>query len=368
MNFINKNANNNIIYPKRISKSPLVYGHKYNYGEKIREKNNYMLYVSGSGYERPQYEERQKRIKIVKNKNDDMNYNNINQQNKIIRIYQEENDELSYLDNYRYKETKNITRENPNLKTVTIHQRLSSPRRQFQSSPNRNKLIKINRNENIYWNKDYSPKEKINLNNGNKMPVLRENKSSDYFLPLKNRNMIENPKRNGEYIKEMTANEYNEYITNANQDSKIETRNDGEYFIKVTTNRKEFIPPNNKFYNEHNNFYSRKNKNNNIKIIRNENKNLYKNINHYDYENEPYYIGNYGEEENYEEHEQYNARNNCRFKEIRKYGYNSNNGYIKNMYKKENEYVEDISDIKNIECPLHGKISVIIHKNPYEFH
>ena len=71
---------------------------------------------------------------------------------------------------------------------------------------------------------------------------------------------------------------------------------------------------------------------------------------------------------NGEEHEQYNGCNNCRFKEIRKYGYNSNNGYIKNMYKKENEYVEDIRDIKNIECPLHGKISVIIHKNPYVFH
>jgi hypothetical protein len=304
----------------------------------------------------------------VKNKNENMNYNILNQQNKIIRIYQGENDELSYLDNYRYKETKNITRENPTLKTVTIHRRLGSPRRQFLNSPNRNKLIKINRNEDIYWNKDYRSNEKIDLNNSNKMRVLRENKSSDYFLPLKNRNLIENQKRNGEYIKEMAENDYNEYITNDNQDSKIETRNDGDYFIKVTTNRKEFIPPNNKFYNEHNNFYSRKNKDKNIKIIRNENENLYKNINKVDYENEPYYIGNYGEEENYEEHEQYNGCNNCRFKEIRKYGYNSNNGYIKNMYKKENEYVEDIRDIKNIECPLHGKISVIIHKNQYVFH
>ena len=385
MNFINKNANNNIIYPKRISKSPLFYGHKYNYGEKIREKNNYTLYASGSGYERPQYEERQKRIKIIKNKNDNNNYNNINQKNKIIRIYQEENDELSYLDNYRYKETKDITGENPNLKTVTIHQRLGSPRRQLLSSPKRNKHIKIIRNEDIYWNKYYSPNKKINLNNGNKMHALRENKSFDYFIPSKNRNrninIIKNQKRNGEFIKEITENDYNEYITNTNQDSKIETRNYGDYFIKVTTNRKEYIPPNNKYYNEYNNFYRRKNKDKNIKIVRNENENLYKNKNHEicdiyerkniskdDYENEPYYIGNYGEEENYEEHDQYNACNNCKFKEIRKYGYNANNGYIKNMNKKENEYVEDIRDIKNIECPLHGKISVIIHKNPYAFH
>ena len=60
----------------------------------------------------------------------------------------------------------------------------------------------------------------------------------------------------------------------------IETWNKGDYFIKLTTNRKWFIIPNYKYYNEHNNFYRRKNKDKIIKIVRNGNENLYKNQNH----------------------------------------------------------------------------------------
>ena len=370
MNFINKNANNNKIYQKRISKSPLNYGLKYNYGEKIREKNNYTLYMSGNGYERAEYEEYQKGIKIIKNKNDYMNYNynNINPQNKIIRFYQDENDELLYSDNYRFKETKNIKRENPNLKIITIHKRLGSPRRQLINSPIKTKYIKMRQGEKIYWNREYSPNKKINLNNGEKIYGFRENKSSDYFLPLKNRNIFDNFQRKGEYIQEIIENDDNEYLNNTNQESKIETRNDGDYFVKVTTDRKEFIP-NNKYHNEKNNYYNKNNKEKVIKIARNDapfynnqkydNSAIYQRINLRKnvYENEPYYICNNGEEENYESQEQYNECKNCRFKEVGKYG-----------YKNENEFIDDIRDIKNIECPLHGKISVIIHKNPYGFH
>ena len=92
-------------------------------------------------------------------------------------------------------------------------------------------------------------------------------------------------------------------------------------------------------------------------------------------ENEPYYIGNYGEEEgeNYESSVKYN--NNYRFKDIEEYEQdeylnqkymNRENKYGYNKYNQENEYVDDIRDIKSIECPLHGKISIIIHKNPFD--
>ena len=378
MNYINQNPANNYIYPKRISKSPMNYGHKYSYGEKIREKNNYTLYVSGTGYERPHYEERQKGIKIILNRNDNpnYNYNKINQQNKIIKIYQEENDDLSYSDNYKYKETKNIKRGNPNLKIVTIHKRLGSPIRQIINSPKRNKYIKMNQEENIYWKRQYSPNKKIHINNGEQISVIRENKSSEYFHPLKNRNFLDNPKNNGEYIQEIIENDDNEYYVNNNEDSQIETRNNGDYFIKVTTTRKEF-DPNNKYYNEQNNIYKRNNKDKIIKIVRNDEEHMYnnqnqencaiyrrKNIQKDNYENEPYYIGNYGEEENYEGQEQYNVNNNYRYKEVGNYENKINNRYKRNIYKQENEYIEDIRDIKNIECPLHGKISIIIHKNP----
>ena len=55
-----------------------------------------------------------------------------------------------------------------------------------------------------------------------------------------------------------------------------------------------------------------------------------KNIKINDYENEPYYIGNYGEEENYEEHEQYKACTNIDLK------------------KSENMDIKQIIDILNI--------------------
>lgn len=383
MNYINKNPNNNNLYPKRISKSPNNYGYKYYYGEKIREKNNYTLYVSGIGYAKPSYEERQKGIKIIKKRNDspniNNNYNNINQKNKIIKIYKNENDNLTYSDNYKYKETKNIKRGNPNLKIVTIHKRLGSPIRNIINSPKKNKYLKMNQIENLYWQKQYSPNKKININNDEQIRILRENKSSEYFHSQKNKNFLENFQNNGEYIQEIIENDDNDYYVNNNENSQIETKNDGDYFIKVTTNRKEF-EPNNKYYNEQNNIYRRNNKGKIIKIVRNDDENLYNNQNQKncsiyqrkiiqkdDFENEPYYIGNYGEEENYEGQEQYNAYNNSRYKEVENYGKKVNIGYKRNIYKKENEYIEDIRDVKNIECPLHGKISVIIHKNPYEF-
>ena len=120
MNYISKNQNTSVVFQKR-SKSPKNCGQQYNYGEKVREKNNYTLYVSGQGYERPQYEERQKGIKIIKNRYDDLKYN-LNQKNKILKICneeeEEENDFILTSDNYRYKETKNIKKGNPNLKIV----------------------------------------------------------------------------------------------------------------------------------------------------------------------------------------------------------------------------------------------------------
>ena len=45
---------------------------------------------------------------------------------------------------------------------------------------------------------------------------------------------------------------------------------------------------------------------------------------------------------------------------------NRENKYGYNKYNQENEYVDDIRDIKSIECPLHGKISIIIHRNPFD--
>ena len=404
LNYINNKVNNNILSPKRKSQSPLIYhNNKINYGEKIQEKNNYILYVSGSGYQRPQYEQRQKKIKIINNVYD-YDYDNQININKNINynIYEEEdnNNILSSSDNYKYKETKNIKVNNPNLKVVTIHKRLGSPRHSQINIPKKNKKLKIKKVENTFSQKEYNPSRKININDNEQIKILRENKSARYLEPINKRNYFENfsfnPQNNGEIIQEIIQNDdnneynynnYNNYNNNRiiNEDSQIETAKNGDYFIKVTTKRKEVEPNNYNNQNENEN-YDYINKNGKIiKVIRNngylcnneENCDIYQknNLNRNRDENEPYYIGNYGEgeEENYESSVKYN--NNYRFRDIEEYEQdeylnqkymNRENKYGYNNYNQENEYVDDIRDIKSIECPLHGKISIIIHKNPFD--
>ena len=390
INYINKNSKNKIFLPKEISKSPFYLYQKFNYGAKIREKNNYTIYISSSGCEKPKYEERQKGNKIKINKLD--NFNNIQKKNKNIKIYDEKNDSiLSSSDNYGYKETKNIKYENPNLKIVTIHERLSIPRkRQEINNPRINKKLIINNLENTFWHKEYSPNKRIIINNRDQLPKLRENKSSDNF---QQRNFIETPsfkfpknRELQEIIEEVNNNNYyNSKIIN--EDSPKNGEKNGDYFIKVTTTKKE-VNPNNNFEKI---IYQRNNNGKIVKITKNgeslynnkENCSIYqrKNIKRDNYDNEPYYIGNYGDEENYEFQEQYKLKDNYGIKEEEKFGYKKSKGYQNKVYMKErdfdnydyfmndqeNDYIEDINNIKNIKCPVHGKISIIIHNNPFGY-
>ena len=147
LNYSNKNNNYNSNSPKRNIRPPSNLYNKINYGSKIREKNNYILYVSGCGYEKPLYEECQKGIPIksLRNKNDMSNNCYIYKNKRNYTEYEEDNDNLlSSSDNYRYKETKNIKRENPNLKILTIHERLGSPRRwEYIYNQKRNEIDKL---------------------------------------------------------------------------------------------------------------------------------------------------------------------------------------------------------------------------------
>ena len=412
-NYTNKNINYDSNSPKRNIRPPSNLYNKINYGSKIREKNNYILYVSGCGYEKPLYEECQKGIpiKTLRNKYDMSNNCYIYKNKRNYTEYEEDNDNiLSSSDNYGYKETKNIKRDNPNLKILTIHERLGSPRRyQHIYSPKRNKKLKINKAENIYWHRDFSPNrnKRIHINNNNEqIKILRENKSYDNLQSFKKQKYFEKSfhnqrgrerEREGELIQEIIEpdnddyNDNNYYNNNNNYNNKmineyppkIETTKDGEYFIKVTTKRKEI---NNNEYND-NNKYIKINKKN--EPLYNEEDNEIYNKKHIrnNYEKEPYYIGNYGDEENYESIRQYkeNEENediNDRYitreeynTQEDDYGYQNKNqmdmnsmgykGYDK--YNEEKEYIEDISEIKKIECPLHGKISIIIHKNPFGY-
>ena len=400
LNYSNKNNNYDSNSPKRNIRPPSNLYNKINYGSKIREKNNYILYVSGCGYEKPLYEECQKGIPIksLRNKYDMSNNCYIYKNKRNYTEYEEDNDNLlSSSDNYRYKETKNIKRENPNLKILTIHERLGSPRRcEYIYNQKRNKKLKINKAENIYWNREFSPNEnkRININNNEQIRIIRENKSYDNLQSFKKQKYFEKSFHNqrerdgeGELIQEIIEPD-NDYYNNNKMINEyppqIETTKNGEYFIKVTKKRKEI---NNNEYNDNNKFI--KINKNNEPLYNEEDNEIYrkKYITKNKYEKEPYYIGNYGDEENYESMRQYkeNEENediNDRYIIREEYNtqeddyiyQNKNQMDINSMgykgydkYNKEKEYFEDINEIKKIECPLHGKISIIIHKNPFSY-
>ena len=85
----------------------IILGEKFDYGEKTKEKQNYVLYVSGQGQEKKEIEEMEQIYGMPK------------RQEKIV-------EEKEIIDNYQYHETKDI-RKNKNLNSQTHHQRLCSP-------------------------------------------------------------------------------------------------------------------------------------------------------------------------------------------------------------------------------------------------
>ena len=85
-----------------------ILGEKFEYSEKLREKKNYILFVSGMGHEKKQIEEIEEMPKPEPPKE------------KVIEVKE-------IIDNYGYHETKNVKKQNPKRLSITHHERLSTP-------------------------------------------------------------------------------------------------------------------------------------------------------------------------------------------------------------------------------------------------
>lgn len=142
-----------------------LYGDKYDYGSKIKEKQNYVLYASGTLREKKEIEEIEQPLP----------------QPTIVQ-------EKEIIDNYKYHETKNIKRQVPNRISYTHHKRLSAPfertyyseitedipyksstiitKNKRTSSTPRDNRYKYLRNYETYSDKfyDYTPKQYIERN------------------------------------------------------------------------------------------------------------------------------------------------------------------------------------------------------------
>ena len=84
-----------------------ILGEKFDYGEKVKEKRNYIMYVSGQGQEKHEIQEIEEIPPPQKPKE------------KIV-------EEKEIIDNYQYHETKNLSK-NKSKNSITVHQRLSTP-------------------------------------------------------------------------------------------------------------------------------------------------------------------------------------------------------------------------------------------------
>ena len=97
---------NSIRGSRRIRKRTIL-GEKFDYGEKAKERRNYILYVSGQGQEKKEIEEIEELPPVQK------------ATEKVVQ-------EKEIIDNYQYHETKNLKRKD-SRKSMTFHQRLSTP-------------------------------------------------------------------------------------------------------------------------------------------------------------------------------------------------------------------------------------------------
>ena len=87
-----------------------VLGEKFEFAEKLKEKKNYILYVSGMGHKKKLIEELEEAPKPEPPK----------PKEKVVEVKQ-------IIDNYGYHETKNVKKKDPKRTSITHHERLSTP-------------------------------------------------------------------------------------------------------------------------------------------------------------------------------------------------------------------------------------------------
>jgi hypothetical protein len=355
-------TNKNVNFPKEdISNSQMDKYDTINYGEVVREKRNYTLYASGQGYASPNYEDRNPHKKMSHN---------------VILSPR----------NIGYKETKNIKNNNNiSLDTVIIQERSRSPRPQYHS------LYNIaNKKGKIKLHKSYGAKKRVNKIYFNQ--EMNTNKSYEHCIPKCNQKIYEEyiyPQRgyieryeNDNLIQEIIENdeenEDNEYNNCDNQNEMMDEQEkmtkDGEYFIKITTTRKEFEEPK----NEDNEIHQTNKKIKIIKMPYNKDKiRMYKNKyreRRDRFQHIPTYY--YNEEDDNEIRQRYNNNyinreeydNNEEYYECKDHKYMNPLEFERNriFINKYDDY-DDITRIRNIECPVHGNVSIVIHKNPFGY-
>ena len=318
----NKKINNvgrkNIVSLKR---EPKIFNKYTHFGEKVQETNNYILYASGNQKSYYEFFPQETQFKSTSKNKQNKLYNNksfSNFGNKKIKypryIYDDFEKEkiLNSSDNYGYKETYNIKSNDPNLRPLTIHN--------IAENPKITETMKIINNNVRVWKREFNKYSERNQG----IRVIKENQNKSYD------NIIKRKTKKNYRIK---IN--NEYKPNNHKSKvvKITKINPGEYkeiyqkkYVKKNENYMDNIEP---CYLSK---YSKKSQEQPLIYINKENRNN---------NNNKYFINNDYESNLFE----YNNLNKT-------FGYN--------------KIICEDEQSKCIECPLHGNISIVIHKNPFK--
>ena len=327
MNYLNNIGTKNIVAIKR---NPMRYIAQNNFGERVQEKKNYLLYVSGnqkSYYElnpqETQFKSKEKNNKKLYNNKSFITYRNKIKNNYIIPEHFNQDNILDVSENYGYKETRNIKdKENNNIKTLYDNQKTQTQRETMH------KINKIKNTENKIYQRALNQNSERNY----KIKVIKANKSTDNILRRKTNYKI-------------TIN--NETMPNNHNSKVIKVTKDKNGKLKEIYLRK-YVPKNEAINNiEHlyiNNYGEKSHEPNYYFKNNNFNCNFY---NIYNYENKS------------------TSNNN----NIKKNKYFINNNYESNGYDFNNNYgffrqeICGDDESKNIECPIHKNISIVVHKN-----
>ena len=161
-------------------------GKKYCYGEKIDEKDNYILFCSGSGTEVDEENEKFQKKKLIFNES----YSSIKNKPKINYVIGNINemDELNRTDvNFRYKDVKNSGDKYQEKKTILRNKIFTTPLK-FKSN--------IKQQQNLYDKKIFG--------NNQKTKILKNSYSTNDFF---NRNKLNFAQKNA-FIKNKNKNNY----------------------------------------------------------------------------------------------------------------------------------------------------------------
>lgn len=199
---------------------------KYKYGEKVKEKRNYVLYISGVGYVQKEGEEEEP-IQLLKQQQKE-------EKDDYILEYPKE-----YLDNYRYYESKDIRRVDPNRKSITIHKR-------YPFADNLETKVRSSRatqKTNLYPVNGFRENKTFRYYETYKQPIISESERiSRRQIPQPRFQGWKKEKKRFCNKREHTRQDLENYY-GARQVgeavSKTRTTKDGDYIIRVTTTRRE---------------------------------------------------------------------------------------------------------------------------------